>query len=168
MWDDSLTYTLDPSLVILILCESAIPTPMHAASLSHTVHQLSIVDDDVTYVHLEHISRSECIIWSNILYLFSVLFILECWYNAVFVYKVPFVPWVIWYNHRLRFKYCSTYVINSIIIYTIFVSLLPKTSRIACMIGVYMEWSPKQHPSIHHVLNTHHRRCDRDKTKWCC
>ena len=62
MWDNSLTYTLDTSLVIIILCKSAIHTPKHAASLSHTVHQLSIADDDVTYVHFEHISRSECII----------------------------------------------------------------------------------------------------------
>ena len=104
VWDNSLTCTLDPSLVIIILCESAIHMPVHASSLSHAVHQLSIADDDVTYVHLEPITRSECIIWSNIFYLFSVLFIVECWYNAVFVYNVPFLPWVIWYNRRLRFN----------------------------------------------------------------
>ena len=31
------------------------------------------------------------------------------------------------------------------------------------MIGVYMERSQKQYPGMCYVLNTHHRRCDRDK-----
>ena len=30
------------------------------------------------------------------------------------------------------------------------------------MIGVSMEWNPKQHPSMYYVLDTHHRRCDGD------
>ena len=38
----------------------------------------------------EHISRLEYIIRSNILHLFSDLFIVEFWYNTVFVYNVPF------------------------------------------------------------------------------
>ena len=49
-----------------------------------------------------------------------------------------------------------------VLVYTIFVSLLPKTLRISYMIGVYMGWSPKQHPSMYYVLNTHHRHCNRD------
>ena len=40
----------------------------------------------------EHINRLECIIGSNILYLFSVLLIVECWYNTVFFYSVLFLP----------------------------------------------------------------------------
>ena len=31
------------------------------------------------------------------------------------------------------------------------------------MSGVYTEWSQKQNPSMSYVLNTYHRRCDRDK-----
>ena len=50
---------------------------------------------------------------------------------------------------------------DSIKIYTIYVSLLPKTLRISYIIGVYMEWSPKQHTSMYYVLNTHNRHCDR-------
>ena len=42
-------------------------------------------------------------------------------------------------------------------------SLLPKHLRILYMIGVYMERSQKQYPRMSYVLNTHHRRCDRDK-----
>ena len=29
------------------------------------------------------------------------------------------------------------------------------------MLGVYMEWSQKQHPSMYYVLNAHHCRCDK-------
>ena len=107
------------------------------------------------------------------LYLFSVLFIVEYWYNTVFTYSVPFLPHIMWYNRGERrlfnppsaclcFKYFQTNVINSITIYIISVSLLPRTLRISYMIGVYMEWSPKQHARMYYILNTHHRRCDRD------
>ena len=41
-------------------------------------------------------------------------------------------------------------------------SLLPQILRISHMIRVYMEWNPEHHPSMYHVLNTHHRRCDSD------
>ena len=42
-------------------------------------------------------------------------------------------------------------------------SLLPKYLQISYMSGVYMEWSQKQHPSLSFVLNTHYRRCNRNK-----
>ena len=38
-----------------------------------------------------------------------------------------------------------------------FVSLLPKIVRISYIIGAYMEWNPKQHPSMYHVITTYHR-----------
>ena len=48
-------------------------------------------------------------------------------------------------------------MINSIIVYTIFVFLLPKILWISYMIGVFME-----HPRLLYVLNTYHRRCNSD------
>ena len=49
VWDNILTYTLDPSWVIIAPGKSAIQTPLHAASVSQNVHQISIADYGVTY-----------------------------------------------------------------------------------------------------------------------
>ena len=76
---------------------------MHATSLSHTVHQISVTDYDVTYERTtDHIIRLEYTIGSNVLYLFSVTFIDECLYNAVFVYGVQFLLNIMWYNRGER------------------------------------------------------------------
>ena len=158
VWDNILTYTLSPSLVIITLWQIFYP---YTNACRQLVAHCASTFNCRLWRNLrtgEHISRLECIICSNILYKFSVLFIVSCWYNTVFVYNVPFWPKVISYNHRLfnppsaclHFKYCSTAVINSIMIHTIFV--LPKYLRISYMSGVFMEWSQKQHPSISYVL----------------
>ena len=44
------------------------------------------------------------------------------------------------------------------IIYTIFGFLLQEIEWIPYMIGVYMKWNPKQHPSMYYDANTQNRR----------
>ena len=48
------------------------------------------------------------------------------------------------------------------IIYTIFVFLLQKNTWILYMIGVYMKWNPKQHPSMYNDANTQNHRRNSD------
>ena len=104
-------------------------------------------------------SRLWYIICFEKLCLFPVLFILELWYNTVFVYKVPPLLSDIKYDCRERHLFnppsaclpsnnIGTYLINSIIIYTIFVSLIltiAQTSRSLCI------WSETPN-STKHVL----------------
>ena len=92
VWDNILTYTLNPSWVIITLWQ--ICHPYTNACRQFITHCASTFNCRL-WCNLrtgEHIKRLECIIYSNILHLFSVLFIVSCWYNTVFVYKVPFFP----------------------------------------------------------------------------
>ena len=137
---------------------------MHATSLSHTVYQISIADWHDLRTN-EHISRLEYIIRYKILCQCSVLFIVESLYNTVFVYNVPFLLAVLWYDRGerrlfnppsacLRFNYLKNKCdISSIIIYTILVSLPPKIVRVLYVIGVYTERNPKEH-SIMSFMHT--------------
>ena len=101
VWDKSLTYTLDPFWVIIAPWQMCHP---YTNACSQFVAHCASDFNCRLWRNLrtsEHIGRLEYIICSNISYLFSVLFIRECWYNTVFVYNVPFLPLVIWYNRRL-------------------------------------------------------------------
>ena len=87
VWNDILTYTLGPFWVIITLWQIR-----HAYTNAKSCHQFvahCATDFNCRLWHKlrtsEHINRLECIICSNILYLFSVIFLVECWYNTVFV-----------------------------------------------------------------------------------
>ena len=43
-------------------------------------------------------------------------------------------------------------------IYTIFLFLLQKIAWSSYMIGMYMKWNPKQHPSMYYDANIQNRR----------
>ena len=92
VWDNIFTYTLDPSWVIITLWQICHP---YTKACCQLVVYCASNSNCRLWRNLrtsEHISRLECIICSNILYLFPVPFIVECLYNTVFVYNVPFCP----------------------------------------------------------------------------
>ena len=94
VWDDILTYTFDPSWVIITLWQICHPYTSACHLLVVVAHCASNSNYRLwrNLRTSEHTNKLKCIICPNSLYLFSVLFIVECLYNTLFVYNVPFLP----------------------------------------------------------------------------